>query len=331
MTSSSHVDDIGGGDGAFCEHCGKPRYRGHRHQSRTCPGYAPLWAGDQNRRFWSNLLHYGDTIPDRFEARVALVTITAPGADQLPWDTRYCEPDPLGGRVQTNVFDALGGLIREVEQHRPHRHSGDKGCAVEYKAARAWNEWAPHEWTRLNRAAMTAVARLGFKSPLLAYVWEFQKRGVLHLHCVCAFSTPEELAATRAYQAELVRLASAYLFGRVDSEERPRTVARAADYLSRYLVRGGRGSKPTIQETVTRADAPTLVAYVAPRLTKATGVTMGFLRSKRRAFQELRSVLRATNGELERTAMWALVEWFTSIWGLDPVSVEAAAFLPRGP
>jgi len=171
---------------------------------------------------------------------------------------------------------------------------------------------------------MTAVSRLGFSSPLLAYVWEFQKRGVLHQHLVSAFSTPEELAASRAYQAELVRLSGVYLFGRVDSEERPRSVERAADYLARYLVRGGRGSKPSIQETVTRPDAPKLVAYVAAWLTVATMITMGYLREKRQAFHHARWLVK-------HSKEFSIMVLYCESWGFDVLEVIYSANGQRPP
>ena len=120
-----------------CTHCGRYTYgRAAVCRRRRCPGYAPLWAGDQRRKLFENLAVYeGES--------VVLLAVTAPGADRLPWDESHCRP--------------LGD----------HRHSGSLGCRVHPVAAREWNQSASDRWRRLHRRAYQAVRRHGVRCTLL--------------------------------------------------------------------------------------------------------------------------------------------------------------------
>jgi hypothetical protein len=88
---------------------------------------------------------------------IVLSAVTAPGADELPWDESVCV--------------GLG----------EHKHSGKLGCRVDRVEARAWNESAADRWRRLHRRAyQDTVKRVGKGSVwLVARVWEMQARGVL--------------------------------------------------------------------------------------------------------------------------------------------------------
>jgi len=142
-----------------CEHCGAPLHeRAWRHQSKRCPGYSDLWAMDTYVCFGENLKAHG--------REAVLFSVTAPGADQLPWDARAC-------RVPGE-----------------HRHSGELGCQVEAGQALLWNESAQHRFSTAQREAKRCadreLRRLGSKrrvSKCLSW-WELQKRGVLHAHVV---------------------------------------------------------------------------------------------------------------------------------------------------
>lgn len=181
--------------------------------------------------------------------RVALVTITAPGAEVLPWSQ-----------------DFPGRVVPE--------------CAVE------WNRTAAQRWSALNRACRERLRRAGHKSPLLSYVWQLQRRGLLHLHLVLAFGHGEDEQAARAYVAALKELARNYGFGFVDFRDRDGKAGRssvmpreiAAGYLSRYSAKGGQLAEAAALEPGAR---PRRLLYVARSLTARSLVTMRRLRRVR--------------------------------------------------
>ena len=74
---------------------------------RTCPAYAPKYLRDQAERLKAALAEW--------DGETTIMTLTAPGADRLPWDESLCKID------------------------EPHRHSGPAGCAVNPWAAAEWN------------------------------------------------------------------------------------------------------------------------------------------------------------------------------------------------
>jgi len=81
----------------------------------------------------------------------------------------------------------------------------------------------------------------------------------------------------------LAELAPAYGFGYVERKVRPMASRAAAAYLSSYFVTG-KGSKPTLQESVTSTALPRSIIHVSSRLTQATGCTMRSLRLRRYAW-----------------------------------------------
>jgi hypothetical protein len=127
---------------------------------------------------------------------------------------------------------------------------------------------------------------------MLAWTWEYQRRGALHKHVVVGVNTAAELAAAHTYANALHDLAAGAGFGFVDRGRRTGgrraleiiPAARAARYVAKYLSPLGEGGKPTMSETVTKADVPPLTAYVSRTLTGATGMTMRYLRWRRKAY-----------------------------------------------
>lgn len=191
---------------------------------------------------------------------VALVTVTAPGVRVLPWD-------PATGRVE----------------------------AAE---ARRWNEAAPERWSSLHHTAAAAARRVarhwGVEWRLLVKAWEYQKRGVLHLHLIVPCGSGGERAASEAYVAALARHAAVEGFGFVDrgklpvsgprrSSRRLEAVSphRAAAYCAAYVASSGAG-KEGIAEVARKQGVPGAVVYVAQALTTESGVTMRSLRARRR-------------------------------------------------
>jgi hypothetical protein len=234
--------------------CGRPiPEEVRRCSARTCPEFAPTWARDTRRRLFVNLTELKLSV---------MFSVTAPGADLYPFDPRFCSHSPS---------ESCSGRI---------------GCRVDPEVATAYNGKAGKWWSELHRAAKTRADRaIGFKGKLATRVWEKQKRGLAHLHCVVSVSTPQERAWASAYINALEELAPRYGFGFVDGwhkvGRRFWPGVQAAAYLSSYFG-GGRGRKMAITENVLAGDLPRLVVFVGRDLTKRTGCTMRSLRHGRR-------------------------------------------------
>ncbi len=209
-----------------------------------------MWAGDQRQKLFRNL--------ETLRGDILLSAVTAPGADELPWDEQACA--------------ALG----------EHKHSGKLGCRVDRVAARAWNDSAAQRWRRLHRRAyQETVKRMGKGSVwLVARVWEMQARGVLHVHPVLAYGTARQMAGARLYVERLAELAPQYGFGFAERKIRPQPAQNAAAYLSSYFVKGKRG-KETLWESARSPAMPRSIVHVSVKLTMHTGCTMRVLRLKR--------------------------------------------------
>ena len=236
----------------ICPACSRSRWSRARFcRRRNCPGYAPLWAGDQRRKLFDNLKAYTDG-----SGYLVMLTVTAPGAGELPWDREHCR--------------RLG----------EHTCSGLLGCRVDSAAREAWNKRCPDQWRRLHRRVYQSVnARC--KAPwMLARVYEMQHRGVLHIHPVIAFGTPGEKAAAHLYVKLLHELAPRYGFGIVDRKLKPMTAGAAAAYLSAYFVTGKK-EKAALHESVMSQEMPRSIIHVSNKLTQRTGVTMRELRFRR--------------------------------------------------
>lgn len=265
---------------------------------RTCPGYGRIWAGDQRRKQFVNLGHYGDTQPCDVQAKVILGAVTAPGRGALPWDTQHCAP--LGEHV-----------------------SGRLGCRVDAVAAKEWNESAPKRWRDLHRQATIRCNRAGLRPWLLARVWEEQRRGVLHVHPVIAFSTPAERTAARTYMRHLKELAPRYGFGFPERKLRPTQAKGAAAYLSSYFVTGKKG-KEALQDSVRSRAMPRSIIHVSDRLTRATGCTMRELRFRRFVWRVAGGLVEA--GLYEEARAIAVAK--TATPEIEPIDVLRALRAP---
>jgi hypothetical protein len=148
-------------------------------------------------------------------------------------------------------------------------------------AIRVWNGNAGPQWTRLHRAVQAAVLRRsGHRARLLAYGWQQQDRGALHLHLLLGDTLASERVANRLYIAELDRLSPKYGFGFVDRKPNVKEASQAAAYLASYFCEG-KGKKITLRESAVSGELPRVPIYVAHVLLKQTGVTMRSLRLKR--------------------------------------------------
>lgn len=234
--------------------CPDGRWRAARCKRRDCPSCGLLWAGDCRVKLLANIREYaGD---------VAIVTVTAPGRDVLPY--------------------------------------GNDGQAVERAAARRWNRQARHEWRKLHRKASQRAARHahrhGGRWSVVARSWEFQRRGVLHVHVVVPMGTALERLASHVYVDALEELRHRHGFGFVDRGRAKKRGGlwiraleaipqeRAARYVAKYLGGWKRG-RLEISATVGHPDVPGHVIHVRRELTRKTGVTMRELRARRACFR----------------------------------------------
>jgi hypothetical protein len=219
---------------------------------RSCPSCGGVWLGDTRIR---SLAAAGE-----LRRPVALVSVTAPGRDVLPWD--------------------------------------ESGARVQAVAAQEWNRAAPAQWSKLHkgaaRDARAVAVGLGADWRLLFKAWEYQRRGVLHLHLVLPCGTLGERLASEAYVRGLTARAPRYGFGFVDRGRLPaagrRTSARrlvpvqagrAAAYVAGYVASSGAG-KGGVAEVAANQGVPGAILYIAATLTQASGVTMRSLRERRR-------------------------------------------------
>ena len=150
-------------------------------------------------------------------------------------------------------------------------------------------------------------------------VWEIQKRGVLHVHPVFAYSTMEEKRSADRYLEHLAALRGRYGFGYVERKQRVREPRAAAAYLSSYFI-SGKGRKVSLEESVQSNWMPRSIIHVSAKLTKLSRVTMRSLRLRRYAWHLWRSitdqvfVTALTVGEV----WWGLSEG----WSLAEIAVE---------
>lgn len=277
------------------------------------PGYAPIWAGDQRRKLFDNFKAYAQMT--RGQGRVWVVAITAPGA----------APRLVASRRGTEAVRGLPWDKGRCAHLGPHKHSGELGCKVSALHAAGWNARAPAYWSSVHRRASQLARREHPGLWMLGRVWEVQKRGVLHVHVVLGYSTPEEILAANAYVGWLSALAPRYRFGFVDRKRSIKSARAAAAYLSAYFVTGKRG-KATLRESVMSNAMPRSIVHVSNGLTQATGVTMRELRYRRFVWFIGRRYgmdpgLARVFADLQR-------------WGLVPSNedlIRIACKLPQGP
>lgn len=134
----------------------------------------------------------------------------------------------------------------------------------------AFNAAASANFRRLHRAVLHRLRRSRHELWLLARVWEFHRRGLLHVHPVVGYATAEQRAAADAYCRHLSELAPRYGFGFVDRKANVYSGTDAADYLAKQLA-----------ATTVAAPNGLGIVYISTRLTSETGCTMRSLRLRR--------------------------------------------------
>jgi len=172
----------------------------------VCAPCAELKAGDMR-----HIARSGWT--DRPVDGAALVTLTAPGADVLGWDHSKCS-------------------------HRPGVPcSGTLGCVVDADAAAIWHATLSRRWSDFMlylRRCFPAVDVQYFK----AYEW--QKRGVLHVHFLVRLTG---VVTQKRFRAAVRMLAHRFGFGRqIDvswmTVDNMLSMVRATGYVAKYVCKG---------------------------------------------------------------------------------------------
>ena len=177
-----------------------------------------------------------------FDGDVALLTVTAPGSDLLPWD----------------------------------------GKTVRSEHAWSWNYSLWDRWPKLRDVASRFASRhvKGVRSGILVVVPEMQSRGVLHLHIVLGAESVLERRWAEAFVSSVRKNATLHLFGRqVDFHRsswgpvRDRAVASYVSKLGTYLTKS-----LSLRKLWEGYDLPGRAFYVSRRLTDKTGLTVRMLR-----------------------------------------------------
>jgi hypothetical protein len=186
---------------------------------------------------------------------------------------------------------------------------------------------------KASQRARRHAEKFGGTWSMVAREWEFQRRGVLHMHVVVPMATALERECSHLYNQALEELAPAAGFGWIDrgkhqGRKRRELVAvpqgQAARYLAKYIASVD-GSKLRLSETVLHPDVPPHVTYVARSLTTATGCTMRSLRKRREDYCYGRDLVRQLDKHEEG--------WVSFLMSQDdlPDDVRAAIQMALGP
>jgi hypothetical protein len=263
--------NLGSDEQTFCPQCFRSLWAGGRCKRRDCPGYARIYLRDQAERLRQNL--------GAWDGKTCLVTLTAPGSRELPWDPSKC---PAG----------------------EHVCSGRLGCRVGAIAAATWNATVTKRLGELLKVAREQTRRAhgnDVRVVVLGYVCEAHQRGVFHVHVVLGYRAGLDRVALDTFRDTLRRKRGAYGFGTgwrgsFDAGQPDRfTGADAGRYISKYLRPDAAKTSfvPLLQAVagMTPRDPKTgrhkhllRPIYISTSLTKKTGVTMGYLRFRRWVF-----------------------------------------------
>lgn len=314
MSATVRVDRVSRLSGAEFSNVFEPPSRGSKTVPTRCPTPDPRTGSNCKRRrcpyCGKGWVHSWEVITrvniGALGGRVVLISVTAPGADRLPWS---CE--------------------------RAHKHAGARGCRVKADYADVWAKHAPEQWKRLRDAARKAVDAAGLPTAALVLerVWEPQQRGVPHLHVVTGARTPLELAAAERFHQELRARAVEYGFGPQLHITRPMEAREAARYLTGYLL-GRSRKKGTIRANLGDPRMPSSLIWITPAIGSiSTGERMVAWRGR----LGLREGTGLTMRRL-RYARWYLaalkgrVPVYPRLRGVERLAVaKVAAQLERGP
>jgi len=231
---------------SFTKKCGSAR----RTKCEPCSGRHRLNVAAVGRSGWL----------DHGAHRGAFVTLTAPGADVIPWDRSRCSH---GAEV---------------------RCGGGQGCVADADALALWHAGLPQRWSWFMtylRRALPHVDVQFFKT------YELQQRGALHLHVMMRFAGP---VSQRSFKAAVRGCArhSVVRFGRqckvdfVDLSDGD-SVARLAGYCAKYASKTS-DQVPSVRTISHVTGEVRTVSVRAWSASKSWGDTMRVLRARRFAW-----------------------------------------------
>lgn len=202
----------------------------------------------------------------------------------------------LGGTVGLLTVTGPGGAYFA-------RAAADEGGDTRIAVLR-WNRQARRRWRRFHLWASRPMREWAREHApgwrVLFRSWEFQKRGVLHLHLVVPYGTPAERRVTDLYVQNLHLGARQHGFGYVMGGDKSRRARwdrmprvkpadgpAAARYVCKYVAATGAGKEGmwhVAKATATRGS----VLYISATLTRASGINMTKLRNRRRVWARFR-------------------------------------------
>jgi hypothetical protein len=179
-----------------------------------------------------------------------------------------------------HTYTAPGRPVKKWRHSLRHYRHKDGSLRVVDVDAAVFHVSAPDNLAGLHKTAVKRVKRKrpGAKIRLLAYAPAFQRRGVLHWHVVLGWLNARERADCDLYTEICAELLEQYGFGyQFDGGRVFENAKHAASYIARYMTADHQG----LERVVASSACPRRPVYVSPALTKASGITMRFLRWRR--------------------------------------------------
>ena len=277
--------------------CGKRIHRDRRHCGRRwCDAVRPSWAASFRSVIHSALNAYCDLYGSEAKVLQGVLTCTA---ERWWWDTTKCTHPPAVAC------------------------SGPLGCRVVDSVAEDQRRlWSARRHETLNAARTAAIRQLrregwdnGRMPTLLLWVMEDQSRGVPHLHFVLGHTTALEKAFARAFFRELKTAAYAHGLGHTTTYEKAvleqgrYEAGRLRHYMSKlagYLSKAEGAAAFLLRHSGER------IFYVAPWLSRLSGVTMTLARLARRVWAARKGLvamptMTADQAELVETLLGSVV------------------------
>jgi hypothetical protein len=276
--------------------CAKRIRRDRRHCGRRwCDAVRPSWAASFRSVIHSALNAYCDLYGSEAKVLQGVLTCTA---EPWWWDTSKCAHPPevaCSGPLGCRVLDSVAEDQRQLWSARRHETlNAARTAAIRQLRREGWdNERMP---------------------TLLLWVMEDQSRGVPHLHFVLGHTTALEKAFARAFFRELKSAAYAHGLGHTTTYERAvleqgkYEAGRLRNYVSKLA---GYLSKGEGAEAFLRRHSQERIYYVAPWLSRVSGVTMTVARLSRRVWAARKGLIEMPKLTTEQAELVSLL--------LDPV------------
>jgi len=248
---------------------------------RKCEPCASLKAGDLASIARSGMMEL-EGRDSRRGALFAMVTLTAPGADVLGWDTSKCTHPRA---------EAVAGVAPAAAC------SGALGCQADAASVAAWEAGLPKRWSyfrqSLRRSLGAGVDVQFFKT------YEEQRRGVLHVH---ALVRVEGVCSKRRFRSAVRSYRDAQGFGRqydvshVNGNDL-REIARAAGYLAKYVTKAydAETTVATVKDDAVGWHPPMIAVCVRRRAVRAWSASRGWGETMHETRERRVSYCRAGN------------------------------------